>query len=73
MVRIRKFEEAARRLSAEKKIPVRISAYTGEEAIATGVCAHLTKGDRITSTHRPLGHCIAKGSDLKGVMAELCA
>lgn len=73
MVRIRKFEEAAKKLSAEKKIPVRVAAYTGEEAIATGVCAHLTNDDRVTSTHRPLGHGIAKGSDLKGVMAELCA
>jgi len=73
MFRIRKFEEAAKKLVAEKKMPTRFAAYTGEEAIAAGVCAHLNKDDYITSTHRPLGHCIAKGADLKRLMAELCA
>jgi len=73
MVRIRKFEEATRRLSRERKIPGPASLYTGQEAIAAGVCAHLTKEDYISSTHRPLGHCIAKGADLKRLMAELCA
>lgn len=73
MVRIRKFEEAARRLRAERKFPTGVSLYTGQEAAATGVCAHLKKDDYLTSTHRPLGHCIAKGADLKRLMAELCA
>lgn len=45
--------------------------YTGEEAIATGVCANLNKDDYITSTHRGHGHMIAKGGDMKRMMAEL--
>jgi len=73
MVRTRKFEEAARRLSRERKIPGSAAPYTGEEAIAAAVCAHLTREDYLSSTHRPLGHCIAKGADLNRLMAELCA
>ncbi|MFQ6075663.1 MAG: thiamine pyrophosphate-dependent dehydrogenase E1 component subunit alpha [Candidatus Bathyarchaeia archaeon] len=73
MVRIRRFEEAVRRLRAGGKIPGHTSLYTGEEAIAAGVCAHLREDDYLTSTHRPLGHLIAKGCDLKRLMAELCA
>jgi len=73
MVRIRKFEEATRKLSREKKSPGPAAPYTGEEAIAAGVCAHLTKEDYLSSTHRPLGHCVAKGADLNRLMAELCA
>lgn len=72
MVRIRIFEMSARKLRSEGKIPGGFGMYTGEEAIAAGVCAHLKNDDYITSTHRPLGHCIAKGSDLKRLMAEIC-
>jgi TPP-dependent pyruvate/acetoin dehydrogenase alpha subunit len=45
--------------------------YLGEEAVATGVCANLTDKDFITSTHRGHGHAIAKGADVKKMMAEL--
>jgi len=45
--------------------------YTGEEAVATGVCACLTEKDYITSTHRGHGHVIAKGAKLNEMMAEL--
>lgn len=45
--------------------------YAGEEAVAAGVCANLTDKDYITSTHRGHGHCVAKGGDLKGMMAEI--
>ncbi len=45
--------------------------YEGEEAIAVGTCAQLTDRDYITSTHRGHGHCIAKGVDVKKMMAEL--
>jgi pyruvate dehydrogenase E1 component alpha subunit len=45
--------------------------YLGEEAIAVGVCAALRKEDYIISTHRGHGHCIAKGADLKRMVAEL--
>ncbi|MCK4617740.1 thiamine pyrophosphate-dependent dehydrogenase E1 component subunit alpha, partial [Candidatus Aerophobetes bacterium] len=46
-------------------------SYIGEEAVAVGVCASLNRDDYITSTHRGHGHCIAKGADLKRMMAEL--
>jgi acetoin:2,6-dichlorophenolindophenol oxidoreductase subunit alpha len=71
MVRIRSFEEAARRYFADGKIPGFVHLYAGEEAVAVGVCAHLTDRDSITSTHRGHGHCIAKGVDLDGMVAEL--
>jgi TPP-dependent pyruvate/acetoin dehydrogenase alpha subunit len=71
MVRIRTFENAVRRLTKEGKIPARFGLYTGQEAVAAGVSAHLRKGDQIGSTHRALGHLIAKGCDLPKLMAEL--
>jgi acetoin:2,6-dichlorophenolindophenol oxidoreductase subunit alpha len=48
-----------------------LHTYIGEEAVGVGVCAHLTDRDYITSTHRGHGHCIAKGADIKRMMAEL--
>jgi pyruvate dehydrogenase E1 component alpha subunit len=45
--------------------------YIGQEAVAAGVCANLRKEDYITSTHRGHGHVIAKGGELKYMMAEL--
>lgn len=72
MVRIRTFENGARRLIKEGHIPARFGFYTGQEAVASGVCAHLGSNDQIGSTHRPLGHLVAKGCNLKLLMAELC-
>jgi len=71
MVRIRKFEEKAAELFAQGKIPGFVHLYVGEEATAVGVCSNLTERDYITSTHRGHGHLIAKGGDLKLMMAEL--
>ncbi|HEY8889036.1 MAG TPA: thiamine pyrophosphate-dependent dehydrogenase E1 component subunit alpha [Clostridium sp.] len=71
MLKIRKFEEVAMKASAEGRIPGFIHLYIGEEAIATGVCSNLRNDDYITSTHRGHGHIIAKGGDLKLMMAEL--
>ena len=71
MVRIRTFENAVRRLVKEGNIPARFGLYTGQEAVAAGVSIHLRKGDQIGSTHRALGHLIAKGCDLNKLMAEL--
>ena len=68
---IRNFEENTRRFFAAGQIPGFVHLYAGEEAIATGVCANLTDQDYITSTHRGHGHCVAKGGDLKGMMAEI--
>jgi acetoin:2,6-dichlorophenolindophenol oxidoreductase subunit alpha len=71
MILIREFDELAIRLRTEGKITGAVHPYVGEEAIATGVCAALNIADRVTSTHRGHGHCIAKGADINRMMAEL--
>ncbi|OIP12894.1 MAG: pyruvate dehydrogenase (acetyl-transferring) E1 component subunit alpha [Caldisericum sp. CG2_30_36_11] len=71
MVRIRNFELKAEELFLQAKLPGFIHLYIGEEAIATGAMANLRKDDYITSTHRGHGHMIAKGADVKKMMAEL--
>jgi pyruvate dehydrogenase E1 component alpha subunit len=68
---IREFEDRAHVEFATGTMPGFIHLYAGEEAIATGVCLHLRSDDRIASTHRGHGHCIAKGVDVHGMMAEL--
>ncbi len=73
MVRIRQFEDRVYLLFLEGEMPGTIHLYQGQEAVAAGVCANLTKKDLITSTHRPHGHAIAKGVSLKSLMAELFA
>jgi pyruvate dehydrogenase E1 component alpha subunit len=68
---IREFEERLKRL-VESGLPVgAVHYYTGQEAVAVGVCAELEATDYITSTHRGHGHCIAKGVDVHAMMAEL--
>jgi pyruvate dehydrogenase E1 component alpha subunit len=71
MVTIRLFEEKIIDLYARGFIPGLAHLYIGEEAVAAGVCASLRKDDYITSTHRGHGHVIAKGAELKYMMAEL--
>ena len=71
MLRIRGFEMAVNEHTLKGEIPGFAHLYVGEEAIATGVCAALKPDDYITSTHRGHGHCIAKGADLRLLMAEL--
>ncbi|MCQ2010029.1 MAG: thiamine pyrophosphate-dependent dehydrogenase E1 component subunit alpha [Sporolactobacillus sp.] len=71
MQEIRQFETAVHEIFAKGEIPGFVHLYAGEEAVAVGVCAHLTDNDSITSTHRGHGHCIAKGCDLNGMMAEI--
>jgi pyruvate dehydrogenase E1 component alpha subunit len=71
MVEIRLFEEKIRDLYARGMVPGSVHLYIGQEAIAAGVCAHLRKDDYITSTHRGHGHVIAKGANLRYMMAEL--
>ena len=68
---IREFEERVHVEMATGEIPGFVHLYAGEEAIAAGVCAHLNENDWISSTHRGHGHAIAKGCDVKGMMAEL--
>lgn len=71
MIRIRAFEMKVSELFAQGKLPGFVHLYVGEEAVATGACATLKDDDFITSTHRGHGHCIAKGGDIKRMMAEL--
>ena len=68
---IRNFEDNVKRFFAQGLIPGFVHLYAGEEAVASGICAHLTDDDYITSTHRGHGHCIAKGGDLIGMRAEI--
>jgi pyruvate dehydrogenase E1 component alpha subunit len=68
---IRAFEERVHEEFATGEIPGFVHLYAGEEASAAGVCAHLDDRDAIASTHRGHGHCIAKGVDVKAMMAEI--
>lgn len=71
MVRIREFEEcvADHVVAGEIKTPCHL--YIGQEAIATGVCAHLQCSDTIWGGHRSHGHYLAKGGDLRAALAEI--
>jgi TPP-dependent pyruvate/acetoin dehydrogenase alpha subunit len=68
---IRDFEERVHDEFAGGDIPGFVHLYAGEEASAVGVCSHLGENDAIASTHRGHGHCIAKGVDINGMMAEI--
>jgi len=68
---IRAFEEKLLELVGSGNLGGFMHLYAGEEAIAVGVCAHLGSDDWVGSTHRGHGHCIAKGVDVKAMMAEL--
>ena len=68
---IREFEERLHVEFATGDIPGFVHLYAGEEASGVGVCMHLDDRDRIASTHRGHGHCIAKGCDVDGMMAEI--
>ena len=71
MALIREFEERLKWL-VETGVPVgAVHFYVGQEAVATGVCAALGPSDWIASTHRGHGHCIAKGVDVRPMMAEI--
>ncbi len=71
MLEIRYFEEKVVDQYARGAVPGLAHLYIGEEAVAVGACMNLTDADYITSTHRGHGHCIAKGGELKPMMAEL--
>ena len=71
MKTIRDFEERLHADFAKGDIPGFVHLYAGEEAAGTGIMMHLQDKDRIASTHRGHGHCIAKGVDPKGMMAEI--
>ncbi|MEO1595929.1 MAG: thiamine pyrophosphate-dependent dehydrogenase E1 component subunit alpha [Pseudomonadota bacterium] len=71
MKTIREFEERLHVEIATGAIPGFTHLYSGQEAIAVGVCMHLADDDYIVSTHRGHGHCIAKGCDVIGMMKEI--
>jgi pyruvate dehydrogenase E1 component alpha subunit len=73
MLLIRRTEERLRDEAKAGNLPGAVHLYIGEEAIATGVCAHLSDRDMITSTHRGHGHFLAKGGALPSMMAEIWA
>src|SRR5216684_739752 len=68
---IRTFENRVKVEFGKGKIPGFVHLYAGEEAVAVGICANLTDADYMTSTHRGHGHCVAKGVEPRGMMAEL--
>src|SRR5262249_16504068 len=71
MLTIRRFEERIVELVNANEIAGVTHEYVGQEAVATGICAALGPDDVITSTHRGHGHLIAKGADVRRMMAEL--
>ncbi|HLJ07460.1 MAG TPA: thiamine pyrophosphate-dependent dehydrogenase E1 component subunit alpha [Acidimicrobiia bacterium] len=68
---IREFEERLHVDFSRGDIPGFVHLYAGEEASATGIMMHLRPTDRIASTHRGHGHCIAKGVDPRAMMKEI--
>jgi TPP-dependent pyruvate/acetoin dehydrogenase alpha subunit len=71
MVKIRVFEDQANQLYLTAKMPGLTHMYSGEEAVAVGICEALEVRDKITSTHRGHGHCVAKGAEFKEMFCEL--
>ena len=71
MVRIRTFEDNANQLYLSAKMPGLTHMYSGQEAVAVGICEALEDTDYITSTHRGHGHCVAKGAEFKQMFCEL--
>jgi len=72
MLLIRRFEEKAAELYALGKIGGFLHLYIGQEAVGVGAISNLRPDDYVISTYREHGHCLAKGSDPRRIMAELC-
>lgn len=71
LLRVRIIEEKIAEVYAEQEMRCPVHLCVGEEAIAVGVCAHLTRNDYVLSNHRSHGHYLAKGGNLKAMMAEI--
>ncbi len=71
MARIRTFEDHANQLYLTAKMPGLTHMYSGQEAVAVGICEALERTDHITSTHRGHGHCVAKGAEFREMFCEL--
>jgi TPP-dependent pyruvate/acetoin dehydrogenase alpha subunit len=68
---IRRFDETCMELKKQDLIMNGFHPYSGEEAVAVGVCAAIGPDDFVVSTHRPSGHSIAKGSPARSIFCEL--
>lgn len=71
MLTIRRFEMSVQRLFRDGELPGFVHLSVGQESLPSAACAALANTDYISSTHRGHGHCIAKGADIDGMMAEL--
>ena len=71
MVVIRRFEDHLYELFLQGMVPGTLHQYQGQEAVAAGVCMALRQDDVVFSTHRPVGHAIAKGVSLEAIAGEL--
>ena len=71
MQRMRQFELRIQQTYRSGVMPGFIHLYVGEEAVAAGICAHLSKKDYVTSTHRGHGHALAKGVPVNEAFAEI--
>ena len=71
MVLIRRFEDHLYALFLQGAVPGTLHQYQGQEAVAVGVCMALRPDDVIFSTHRPVGHFLARGSSARGIAAEI--
>ena len=71
MALIRRYEDHLYRLFLRGQVPGTLHQCQGQEAVAVGVCAALRTDDVIFSTHRPVGHLLAKGADPKAITAEI--
>jgi acetoin:2,6-dichlorophenolindophenol oxidoreductase subunit alpha len=71
MVLIRRFEDHLYALFLQGAVPGTLHQYQGQEAVAVGVCTALRPDDVIFSTHRPVGHFLARGSSARGIAAEI--
>jgi TPP-dependent pyruvate/acetoin dehydrogenase alpha subunit len=71
MLRIRRIEEGIAALYAEQQMRCPVHLCIGQEAVAAGVCDLLGPDDQVMSTHRAHGHYLAKGGDLRAMLAEM--
>ena len=71
MTRIRTFEDCANQLYLDARMPGLTHMYSGQEAVAVGICEALGPADKITSTHRGHGHCVARGAEFRPMFCEL--
>jgi len=71
MLLIRRMEERLGEVVKSGELPGPVHLYIGQEAVAVGVCTHLTDRDWIASTHRGHGHFLAKGGEPHAMVAEI--